>query len=158
MKILISACLVGKNVRWNGGNKLNSEIISWAKHNNIQLVPVCPESEILGAPRPPIRLVYEHEEIKAYAKKKNIKAQLDLTCNKIIESQKDAVGFIGISKSPTCGISVGVKNLGRTIKGPMHDIPDFPTVEVSQIKSEKQRNIFLERIKKFVNERNEDII
>ena len=119
---------------------------------------MCPETKILGTPRPPIRLVYESEEIKAYAKKKNIKRQLDSTCREIIKSQKDIVGFIGISRSPTCGISVGVKNLGRTIKGPMHDIPDFPTVEVSQIKSEEQRNIFLKRIKKFVNERNEDII
>ncbi|WGE46612.1 DUF523 domain-containing protein [Actinobacillus equuli] len=53
-KVLISACLLGDNVKYSGGNNLSNELIALLKKYDIQLVPVCPE--MLGGlptPRPP---------------------------------------------------------------------------------------------------------
>ncbi|MBN2366325.1 MAG: DUF523 domain-containing protein [Calditrichaeota bacterium] len=58
-KILISACLIGKNVRYDGENvKLKSSIIErWLTED--RLVPVCPEVEGgLAVPRPPAEIVW----------------------------------------------------------------------------------------------------
>lgn len=41
MKILVSACLLGENCKYNGGNNKNEEVI--ALKNKHTLIPICPE-------------------------------------------------------------------------------------------------------------------
>ena len=51
-KVLISACLLGENCKYNGGNNFNEAAAALAER--FELVPVCPE--VLGGlsvPRPP---------------------------------------------------------------------------------------------------------
>ena len=48
-KILISACLVGENCKYNGGNNLNPQI--YALLEKYDLIPFCPEMEG-GLPTP----------------------------------------------------------------------------------------------------------
>ena len=56
-KIAISACLMGFDVRYNGGHK-ESQLCSQVLSDYFDFVPVCPEVAIgLGIPRQPIRLV-----------------------------------------------------------------------------------------------------
>eukprot|EP01132_Coremiostelium_polycephalum_P018869 gene18869-22472_t len=56
-KIAISACLLGENVRFNGGHK-QSQLCSQTLADYFDFVPLCPEVAIgLGIPREPIRLV-----------------------------------------------------------------------------------------------------
>ena len=71
-------------------------------------------------------------------------------CEEIIARYPDAVGFIGIARSPSCGLSVGVKNLGKVIKGPMHIKSKFPTTEISSMNTERNRDMFLLRVKKYI--------
>ena len=59
-------------------------------------------------------------------KGKDIFPQLRDRCEQILLQYADAVGFIGIARSPSCGISVGVKNRGSTMKAPMHASAPFP--------------------------------
>ncbi|AEV67859.1 DUF523 domain-containing protein [Acetivibrio clariflavus] len=47
--ILVSACLLGVNCKYNGGNNYNSEIKALASKYN--LIPVCPE-QLGGCPTP----------------------------------------------------------------------------------------------------------
>ena len=48
-KILVSACLLGKNCRYNGGNSLQSFLDEF----DVDWIPVCPEEAGgLGTPRP----------------------------------------------------------------------------------------------------------
>lgn len=57
-KILISACLIGHPVRYDGGEKTWPDLIleSWAAEG--RLVPVCPEVEGgLAVPRPPAEIL-----------------------------------------------------------------------------------------------------
>lgn len=147
MKVLISSCILGNNVRWNGANKLNLEIIEWAKKNKIELVPVCPEHMLLSTPRAPIRLAYTEEEgIRAVYKNTDVMQDLDTMCAKVLVKHKDAVGFIGIANSPTCGMNVGVRKLGRTIKGSMHKNIQIPATEINYLKTETNRLAFLKRL------------
>lgn len=41
MKILVSACLLGENCKYNGGNNYNEKLLSFIEGHEV--VPVCPE-------------------------------------------------------------------------------------------------------------------
>jgi len=52
MKIMMSSCLVGKDVMYWGGNFLDEEFMKIiSSHPNIEIVHFCPEHIILGTPR-----------------------------------------------------------------------------------------------------------
>ena len=56
IRLGISSCLLGHEVRYDGGHRSNQNILE-AFGPVVEWVPVCPEVEIgLGIPRPPIRL------------------------------------------------------------------------------------------------------
>ncbi len=56
MKILISACLLGVNCRYDGGNSHNEKAIR--QYQNDELIPVCPEEAGgLPTPRPAVEIV-----------------------------------------------------------------------------------------------------
>lgn len=56
LRLGISSCLLGENVRYDGGHKRNSFLME-TLGQYIEWVAVCPEVDIgLGTPRPPIRL------------------------------------------------------------------------------------------------------
>ena len=57
MKILVSACLLGENCKYSGGNNYNQAVCDFARGH--QVVPVCPEV-LGGLPKRPGRL---HENI-----------------------------------------------------------------------------------------------
>ena len=137
-------------MRWNGLNKKSESIIKWAESVGLELQPVCPENEIFGTPRPPIRLIELYGKVQARMKGEDIIDILDEKCHEIFNRHKDAVAFIGISKSTSCGINVGVKNLGRTVQGSMHKATKIVTTEINQLKKHTQRDIFLSRIYKQV--------
>ena len=59
-RILVSACLLGKNCRFNGGNSL----IKALENVDIEWVPVCPEEEGgLGTPRAAAEMQADAEDI-----------------------------------------------------------------------------------------------
>ena len=56
MKIMVSACLLGENCKYNGGNNRNQELLNLLSGH--ELIPVCPE--VLGGlptPRVPAEIV-----------------------------------------------------------------------------------------------------
>ena len=64
VRILVSACLLGENVRYDGGHKrdifLNETLGPF-----VEWVPVCPEVECgLGTPREAMRLVRVEHEVR----------------------------------------------------------------------------------------------
>lgn len=137
---------MGDNVRWNGANKKKLDLITWAAKNEIELIPVCPENELFGTPRAPIRLVQIQDKVCAQMKGKDVINELEGMCNQIWLENKDAIGFIGIAGSPTCGKSVGVKNLGGFVKGSMHKASNFPTTECNHISNDYNKSRFLKKL------------
>lgn len=56
-RIAISACLLGRPVRWDGTDR-RDPLLAEALAPEVEWVPVCPEVELgMGVPREPIRLV-----------------------------------------------------------------------------------------------------
>ncbi len=55
MKILVSACLLGRNCKYNGGNNYSRSVAEFVKDREI--IEVCPEELAgLGTPRIPIEI------------------------------------------------------------------------------------------------------
>lgn len=155
MKVLVSSCVYGNSVRWNGSNRYYDEIHAWAKDNDFELVPICPEHELFGTPRKSIRLRQKGDEVLGIMGDQEVFGQIKDKCKEIVSRYEDVVGFIGFSNSPTCGLSAGVKDRGSTIKAPMHQSLGCPTTEASSMNTEANRNRFLTRIRKWMeNEKN----
>lgn len=56
MKILVSACLLGKNCKYNGGNNLNQGVLDFVEGHEV--IGVCPEQlGGLSTPRLPAEIV-----------------------------------------------------------------------------------------------------
>ena len=57
MKVLVSACLLGENCKYSGGNNLDPRVAEWLRETGCEAVPVCPE--VLGGlpvPRTPAEI------------------------------------------------------------------------------------------------------
>lgn len=56
MKVLVSACLLGRNCKYNGGNNKSEPVMEFLRGREV--IPVCPEMLAgLGVPRTPIEIV-----------------------------------------------------------------------------------------------------
>ncbi|WP_095079718.1 DUF523 and DUF1722 domain-containing protein [Pseudomonas sp. Irchel s3h17] len=106
-KIAISACLMGAEVRYNGGHKA-SRLCSQVLGNYVECVPVCPEVAIgLGVPREPIRLVGDLRQPHAVG---TLNPELDVTQQLADYGQQmagelgDICGYVFMQKSPSCGL------------------------------------------------------
>ena len=148
MKLLVSACVLGANVRWNGANKESKELVEWAAANDVTLIPVCQENELFGTPRSTIKLVQIDGDLIADMKGKDVIQDLNDKARDIHSRYPDVDGFIGVYGSPSCGISVGVKNKGGMTKGSMHSQTSIPTTEVGHFNSEASRDAFLNRLRR----------
>ena len=102
MKILVSACLLGRNCKYNGGNNLSRDVIDFIGEN--QAVPVCPEELAgLGTPRIPIEIkdgcVIRRDGVSV---DREIRGAVDEII-KNIEGQDIGLCILK-SRSPTCGV------------------------------------------------------
>ena len=56
MKIMVSACLLGRNCKYSGGNNLDEKVVAFLQGHEV--IPVCPEEQAgLGIPRVPMEIV-----------------------------------------------------------------------------------------------------
>ena len=106
-KIAISACLLGAEVRFNGGHK-ESRLCSQALSEHFDFVPLCPEVAIgLGIPRQPIRLIGDPAQPQAVG---SVDSSLDVTRPlhdygvAMAAAHTDICGYIFMQKSPSCGL------------------------------------------------------
>lgn len=54
-KIIVSACLLGENCKYNGGNNYDPKVVEFCRGREV--IPVCPEVLAgLGTPRTPIEI------------------------------------------------------------------------------------------------------
>ena len=117
MKILVSACLLGENCKYNGGNNLDERILRLrAEH---ELIPVCPEClGGLSVPRSPAEIVdgiVTNREGIVVDKEFRRGAQAALAIAK-----ENAVDLAILqSRSPSCGVNRIYDGTfsGKTIEG-----------------------------------------
>ncbi len=105
IKIGVSACLLGENVRYDGKNK-NADLGKYFDPNIYKLIPICPEVEMgLTIPRPPIQVINDGKIklVQVADHRINYTQQMETWFQ---EQTKIISGFSGLilkSKSPSCG-------------------------------------------------------
>ena len=102
MKILVSACLVGENCKYNGGNNLNERLVEFLAGHEV--VKVCPE--VLGGLATP-RVPAEIQKGQVVNREgRNVTKEFEagaLRAFEIVEKEKPDL-IILQSRSPSCGI------------------------------------------------------
>ena len=101
MKYIVSACLLGDNCKYNGGNNYSKEIIEFLKDK--EYIKVCPEC--LGGLKIP-RVPSEIKGDKVLSKEgSNVTTQYNLGAEKVlnIALKNNCDCAILKSKSPSCG-------------------------------------------------------
>ena len=103
MKVLVSACLMGRNCKYNGGNNLAPRVVEFLRDKEV--VEVCPELLAgLGVPRTPIELV------DGIARDKN-GCNVDDCLREAVAKVLSELDLTGIdcavlqSRSPICGVN-----------------------------------------------------
>jgi uncharacterized protein YbgA (DUF1722 family)/uncharacterized protein YbbK (DUF523 family) len=106
-KIAISACLLGDEVRFNGGHK-RSELCVERLSEHVEFVGACPEVAIgLGTPREAIRLVGDIAAPRAVGSVHREQDFTDALHNygkHMAEHLQGISGYIFMQKSPSCGL------------------------------------------------------
>jgi len=155
----ISTCLLGENVRYDGGHKLDSYLRD-TLGKYVEYVPVCPEAECgMSIPREAVHLVEIEGEIRLMTLETNrdMTEQMNSWMRKKLAelTPLPLCGFIFKAKSPSCGlkrIKVHRKNgvtgngVGMFARGVTDALLYLPVEEDDQLHDEKLRENFIERI------------
>ena len=147
--ILISACLLGKNCRYNGGHSQLTEL----EEIDVEWIPVCPEEfGGLGTPRPSAEMQENAETILngkgeiITNKGKTVTAEFIQGAEKSLQLGLEAEVKIAVlkSKSPSCGIGkIYDGSFTKTLKTGngifahlchKNDIACIPSDNINQIK------------------------
>ncbi len=160
IKMGISSCLLGNEVRHDGGHKRNTYVMS-ALSEYFSFRPFCPEMAIgLGVPRPTIRLSKLADQKIRLVGTKN--PDLDVTddmnswSENAMNGVNDLSGFILKSNSPSCGmerVRVYDKNgmpsrdgVGLFARVLMEKNPALPVEEEGRLNDPVLRENFIERV------------
>ena len=103
MKVIVSACLLGENCKYDGGNNYSAAVAEFLKGKEV--IPVCPEMLAgLGCPRTPIEIV---DGILMDRDGNNVDTPLREAVAKalaLIGDEEIACAILQ-SRSPTCGVN-----------------------------------------------------
>jgi uncharacterized protein YbgA (DUF1722 family)/uncharacterized protein YbbK (DUF523 family) len=160
IRLGISSCLLGENVRWNGGHKLD-RFLTDTLGQYVEYVPVCPEVECgFGIPRETFRLVGDPQDPRLVTSRTKVDHTDRMKAwvrQRVTELEKeDLCGFIFKSDSPSSGMErVKVynpkgmpekKGVGMFARAFMEHFPLIPVEEDGRLHDPKLREIFIEQI------------
>lgn len=100
MKVIVSACLLGRRCKYDGGHNKNSAVLRFLEGKEV--LPVCPESLVMPPPRPPAeirerRVITKTGEDRTALFTEGVRRTLAL-----IEGEKPDLAVLK-ARSPTCG-------------------------------------------------------
>jgi uncharacterized protein YbgA (DUF1722 family)/uncharacterized protein YbbK (DUF523 family) len=169
-RIGISACLLGREVRYDGRHKRDPFLVE-TLGPHVSWVPICPEVEAgFGTPRDPMRLVARHPLVRGQlATGENvslivIRTGADLTDRlrsyarrKAADLEKQQLhGFVLKKDSPSCGMErvkvYGASGTGERVgRGLFADAliarcPTLPVEEEGRLSDPALRENFIERV------------
>jgi len=161
LRIGVSACLLGREVRYDGGHKRDVWLVD-VLGPFVEWVPVCPELELgLGVPRETIRLVGPAERLRLVAERSGLdhtEAMRRYAEEKVDElARLDLAGYVLKKDSPSCGMA-RVRVWGEPNRPPRRDgvgafarvllarLPMLPVEEEGRLHDPALRESFVERI------------
>lgn len=160
LRVGISACLLGQEVRWDGGHK-RDRFLTDTLAPFVEWVPVCPEVELgLGIPREPIRLEGDADAprlVAARSRADHTEAMARLAAARVEELARQALaGYVLKKDSPSCGmervrvhgrggvpVRRGIGVFARTL---MDRLPLLPVEEEGRLNDPSLRENFIERL------------
>lgn len=152
IKLGISSCLLGKNVRYDSGHKLDHYLKDMLG-KFVEWVGICPEAECgLGIPREAMHLVGNPESPRLITKTTNIDhtgRMLEWAEKKLKELEKEKIsGFIFKNNSPSCGLHRVFHRKGTGIFAAkfIKYFRALPVEDERRIRNENCRKKFIENI------------
>jgi uncharacterized protein YbgA (DUF1722 family)/uncharacterized protein YbbK (DUF523 family) len=160
LRLGISRCLLGDEVRFDGGHKRDGFLTDVLGHY-VEWVPVCPEVEAgLGAPREAMRLIGDPHHPRLVTIKSgtdHTRAVEKMTENRIKELEElDLSGYVFKKGSPSCGIErvriyneQGMPNrngVGLFARAFIEQFPLIPVEEEGRLCDAPLRENFIERV------------
>ncbi len=158
IRVGISSCLLGENVRYDGGHQLD-RLIRDTLGRFLEFVPVCPEVELgLPTPRETLRLVGEPEHPRLVFSRsgEDITERMETWAQKRVSelAGEQLCGFIFKSRSPSSGMERvklydrnGVPNkqgVGLFARVFMEHFPLLPVEEDGRLHDNRLRENFIE--------------
>jgi uncharacterized protein YbbK (DUF523 family) len=159
-RVGISQCLLGENVRYDGGHKRDSVLIE-TMGRHVEWVPVCPEVEVgLGTPREPMHLVGDPNAPRLVTINTGVNhtdAMNRFARQRVRELEAlNLSGFVFKSASPSCGIrqvplfnTQGIEThdgVGLFARVFMTHFPLIPVEEEGRLHDPQSVKNFLERV------------
>jgi len=159
IRVGISGCLIGQEVRYDGGHKHN-EYITRSLGQFFEFVPFCPEVAIgMGIPRPPIRLVKTGSDVQARGVENpalDVTRKLVAYADRVAPQVRKLSGYILKKNSPSCGMErVKLYSPGGTPVGKASGLyagrlqalhPEIPFEEEGRLMDPVLRENFVERV------------
>lgn len=160
LRIGISACLLGEEVRFDGGHKKDA-FLTGVLAPHVEWVPVCPEVEVgMGTPRETLRLVRRDGGARMVTTRTAVDwtdAMRDWSIGRVEQiAGADLDGYVLKKDSPSCGME-RVKVYGgdgpgtRDGRGVFADVllqrlPLLPVEEEGRLCDPRLRENFIERV------------
>jgi uncharacterized protein YbgA (DUF1722 family)/uncharacterized protein YbbK (DUF523 family) len=160
IRIGISACLLGKQVRFDGGHKRDA-FLTETFGRFVEWVPVCPEVECgLGTPREAMRLVRVEDRVRLLT----VRTAIDRTnlMERVSRSRvsalaaEDLSGYVLKKDSPSCGLervkvydrhgSPARSGRGLFAAALVEAFPSLPVEEEGRLADPRLRDNFVERV------------
>ncbi|MFM1897121.1 MAG: hypothetical protein RLZZ385_2195 [Pseudomonadota bacterium] len=156
----ISSCLLGENVRFDGGHKLHS-YIEQTLGQYFEFRPFCPELAIgLGVPRKPIRLVRHPGSDTVHCvgvtePERDFTAALTNIAHEQLPWQQELCGYILKKGSPSCGMErvkvytsrmPSTDGAGIYAATMMANLPHLPVEEEGRLGDSRLRENFIQRV------------
>jgi uncharacterized protein YbgA (DUF1722 family)/uncharacterized protein YbbK (DUF523 family) len=160
IRLGISACLLGDEVRYDGGHK-RDPFLTTVLGPLVEWVKVCPEVEVgMGTPREPIRLVDERGAIRLLTVKTGVDHTASMTAysaKRVTElAAQDLCGYVLKKDSPSCGMTrvkvYSNKQPGKRIgvglfaQALLARFPHLPVEEEGRLSDPRLRENFVERV------------
>lgn len=105
MNVLVSACLLGENCKYNGKNNYNEELMQLLKTLPPEnIIPICPEEMGgLSTPRDPVELCDGIPQTQAGV---SCEKEFRLGTEKVLQLARETGATLAIlqSRSPSCGV------------------------------------------------------
>jgi len=160
LKLGISSCLLGENVRYDGGNKLDLSLKD-TLGAYVEYIPVCPEVECgLGVPRESMQLEGDKTNpwiITTGGKQDCTDLLVNWASKRVAElATENLCGFVFKRNSPSCGMErVKVYNekgiaaeagIGIFARIFIEHFPGLPVEDEARLQCPLLREIFIERV------------
>ena len=156
----ISSCLLGNNVRYDGGHKLDHFLVD-TLGQYVDWVPVCPEVECgLPIPREAMHLVGDPEDprlvttrtgvdhtarMKRWAKKRTTELEKEELCGFVFKSRSPSSGMRGVKIYTDAGMP-NTTGSGIFAHAFMKEFPLLPVEDEGRMHDPGLRENFIERV------------